>query len=51
MKNLIGLNEEKAIELSGKLNDLLSDYQLFNIIKSFLCFINPISSVFNFTSF
>ncbi|NQX96501.1 MAG: DNA starvation/stationary phase protection protein [Flavobacteriales bacterium] len=29
MKNLIGLNEEKAIELSGKLNDLLSDYQLF----------------------
>ncbi|MBL4594801.1 MAG: DNA starvation/stationary phase protection protein [Flavobacteriales bacterium] len=29
MKNLIGLNKEKAIELSEKLNELLSDYQLF----------------------
>ncbi len=29
MKNAIGINSEKAIELSDKLNKLLADYQLF----------------------
>ena len=29
MKNSIGINKEKAIELSRKLNDLLANYQLF----------------------
>ena len=29
MKNLIGINKEKAVELSNKLNNLLADYQLF----------------------
>tara|TARA_B100000809_G_C15129316_1_gene527671 strand:- start:733 stop:1200 length:468 start_codon:yes stop_codon:yes gene_type:complete len=29
MKNLIGLNSEKAIVLSNTLNELLSDYQMF----------------------
>lgn len=29
MKNLIGLNKEKASELSNQLNDLLANYQMF----------------------
>lgn len=29
MKNLIGIDKKKAKELSGKLNQLLADYQLF----------------------
>jgi starvation-inducible DNA-binding protein len=29
MKNLIGLNSEKAVVLSNTLNELLSDYQMF----------------------
>jgi len=29
MKNLIGINKEKADVLAGKLNELLADYQIF----------------------